>query len=92
MHTILEHVKKAYDETQMAVIKETSLAYGLYDFVAAIICERNGFNPKEIDEYISGTKRPKNFVGIKDIEKAVSLIAEAMSKNEKIRIVGDYDV
>ena len=92
MHTILEHVKKAYSDAEIAVIKETSVAYGLYDFIAAIICERNGFNPKEIDEYISGTNRPKNFVGIKDIEKAVHLIAEAMAKDEKIRIVGDYDV
>ena len=71
MHTILEHVKKAYSDAEIAVIKETSVAYGLYDFIAAIICERNGFNPKEIDEYISGTNRPKNFVGIKDIEKAI---------------------
>ena len=92
MHTILEHVKKAYNDAEIAVIKETSVAYGLNDFIAAIICERNGFNPKEIDEYISGTNRPKNFVGIKDIEKAVTLIAEAMAKDEKIRIVGDYDV
>lgn len=92
MQTILEHVKKAYSEAEMAVIKETSLAYGLYDFIAAIICERNQFNAKEIDEYISGTNKPKNFTGIKDIEKAVHLIAAAMARQEKIRIVGDYDV
>ena len=92
MQTILEHIKKAYSDAEMAIIKETSLAYGLYDFVAAIICERNHFDRKEIDEYISGTNRPKNFVGIKDIEKAVALISNAMTKQEKIRIVGDYDV
>ena len=45
MHTILEHVKKAYSDAETSVIIETSLAYGLYDFIAAIICERNGFNP-----------------------------------------------
>lgn len=92
MQTILEHVKKAYSDAELAVIKETSISYGLYEFIAAIICERNNFNPKEIDEYISGTNKPKNFVGIKDIEKAVALIADAMVKSQKIRIVGDYDV
>jgi len=92
MQTILEHIKKAYTDKEMAIIKDTSLAYGLYDFIASIICERNHFDLKEIEEYISGTTRPKNFVGMKDIEKAVSLIADAMSKEEKIRIVGDYDV
>lgn len=92
MQTILEHVKKAYSDEEMTVINKTSLAYGLYDFVSAIICERNGFNEKEIEEYIKGTTRPKNFIGIKDIEKAVALIANVMHKNEMIRIVGDYDV
>lgn len=92
MQTILEHVKKAYSDKEMAVIQKTSSAYGLYDFISAIICERNSFDEKEIEEYINGTTRPKNFVGIKDIEKAVALISKAMAKNELIRIVGDYDV
>lgn len=92
MQTILEHVKQAFTQEETALIQKVSREYSLYDFIAAIICERNQFNEQEIEEYIKGTKKPKNFVGIKDIHKAVELIAHAMSKNEKIRIVGDYDV
>lgn len=92
MQTILEHIKQAFTQEEMALIQTVSEEYRLYDFIAAIICERNQFNKQEIEEYIKGTKKPKNFVGIKDIHKAVELIADAMSKNEKIRIVGDYDV
>ena len=92
MHTILEHIKKAFTKEEEALIQKVSLTYGLYDFIAAIICERNHFNEKEIEEYIHGTKKPKNFIGLKDIDKSVALIVAAMSNNEKIRIVGDYDV
>ena len=92
MQTILEHVKKAFSKEQAMLIHKVSQDYHLYDFIAAIICERNQFDEKEIKEYIRGTRRPKNFTGIKDIDTAVALIADAMSKQEKIRIVGDYDV
>lgn len=92
MQTILEHVKKAYSETEQSIIDQVKEHYHLYDFIAAIICERNQFNLKEIDEYIKGTTRPKNFIGIKDIDKATQIIAYCMARNEAIRIVGDYDV
>lgn len=92
MQTILEHVQKAYTDSQKLIIAKVQELYHLYDFIAAIICERNDFDLKEIDEYINGTKKPKNFAGMKDIQKATHLIAEAMSRNEPIRIVGDYDV
>ena len=92
MHTILEHIKQAFTKEEEALIQKVSLTYGLYDFIAAIICERNQFDEKEIEEYIYGTKKPKNFAGIKDIDKSVALIVDAMGRNEKIRIVGDYDV
>lgn len=92
MNTILEHNKRTYSPEEQAVIDQTKATYKLYDFIAAMICERNAFDQNEIDEYINGTTKPKNFKGIKDIEKAVDLIATAMAKNEKIRIVGDYDV
>ena len=92
MQTILEHIKKAYSDTEKLIITKVQELYHLYDFIAAIICERNNFDLKEIDEYINGTQKPKHFTGMKDIEKATKLIAAAMSKNEPIRIVGDYDV
>lgn len=92
MQTILEHVKKAYSESEQNIIEQVKKQYHLYDFIAALICERNQFNLKEIDEYINGTTRPKNFIGIKDIDKATHIIADCMSRNESIRIVGDYDV
>ena len=92
MHTILEHTKKAFTKEQEALIQKVSLTYGLYDFIAAIICERNGFNEKEIEEYIFGTTKPKNFIGLKGIQEAVTLIVNAMAHEQKIRVIGDYDV
>ena len=92
METILEHIKKTFSAEEENVIKQVMTNYKLYDFVASLICERNQFNLKEIDEYIVGTNRPKHFAGLKDIDTAVSLIANAMAHNKKIRIVGDYDV
>lgn len=92
MQTILEHVKQAFSQEQAALVRKISETYQLYDFIAAIICERNHFNEKEIEDYINGTTKPKHFAGLKDIDVAVALISEAMQKQEKIRIVGDYDV
>lgn len=92
MQTILEHKQQSYTKEEQRVIDEVSSTYKLYDFVAAIICTRNAFNLDEIKEYILGTTRPKSYKGLKDIEKAISLITESISLNEKIRIVGDYDV
>lgn len=92
MQTVLEHNKKNYTDIERAVIEKVSTTYHLYDFIAAIICERNGFNLQEIEEYIHGTTKPKHFVGMKDIHEAVLLIVQAMEKHQKIRIVGDYDV
>ena len=92
MQTILEHKQQSYTKEEQCVIDEVSSTYKLYDFVAAIICMRNAFNLDEIKEYILGTTRPKSYKGLKDIEKAISLITESISLNEKIRIVGDYDV
>ena len=92
MNTILEHNKRAYSPEEQAIIDQTMHTYKLYDFIAEMICERNAFDQVEINEYINGTQKPKNFKGIKDINKAVTLITTAMAKNERIRIVGDYDV
>lgn len=92
MQTILEHKQQNFTIEEQAMIKEVASTYKLYDFVAAIICSRNAFNPDEIKEYILGTHKPKTFKGLKDIEKATSLIVESMALHEKIRIVGDYDV
>ncbi|WP_054742536.1 single-stranded-DNA-specific exonuclease RecJ [Cellulosilyticum ruminicola] len=92
MKTILEHAEKIYTPEQQSNIEEVARTYDLYDFIAAIICERNAFDLNEIKEYIVGTNRPKHFDKLKDIHLAVQIISEAMARNEKIRVVGDYDV
>ena len=92
MKTILEHEEKKYSNEQLSIIQEVAKTYDLYDFIAAIICERNNFNLNEIKEYILGTNRPKHFEGLKDIHLAVDIIAKAINNQEKIRVVGDYDV
>ena len=92
METILEYNSKVPSTEEALVIAEVAKTYHLYDFISTIICERNNYNLNEIKEYIEGTTRPKSYIGIKDIETAVQLITTAMANNEKIRIVGDYDV
>lgn len=92
MQTLLEYVNNAYAPHEMAIIEKTMTRYHLYDFIATLICRRNNFNEKEIEEYIHGTSRPKSFKGLKDVEQAVHLITAAMDRHEKIRIIGDYDV
>ena len=92
MNTILEYAENTYTLEQKKVIETVKHTYNLYDFIAAIICERNHFDAQEIKEYIEGTTKPKSFKGIKDIDLAVKLIQKAMADHQKIRIVGDYDV
>lgn len=92
MKTILEHAEKVYTSNEQSIIEEVARIYDLYDFIAAIICERNNFDLNEVKEYILGTNKPKHFEKLKDIHLAVKIISEAMARNEKIRVVGDYDV
>ena len=92
MQTILEYKKQTFTVHQKNIINEVMNAYNLYDFVAAIICIRNNFDINEIKEYIIGTNKPKDFKNLKDVFTATALISDAISKNKKIRIVGDYDV
>ena len=92
MPTILEHKAQSFTINQQDIINTVMNTYNLYDFVATIICIRNNFDLNEINEYISGTTKPKSFKDLKDIFTATTLISDAMTNNKKIRIVGDYDV
>lgn len=92
MKTILEHTVRSFTPTERNIIQQVAKTYDLYDFIAEIICQRNAFNLDEVKEYILGTTKPKSYTLLKDIHLAVQLITDAMSRHEKIRIVGDYDV
>lgn len=61
--------------------------------IARIIRNRDIVAEEEIDRFLNGSfddlHDPR---GLKDVEKAVSILKEKILQNKRIRIIGDYDV
>lgn len=61
--------------------------------VSKILINREVFTEDSIEKFLNGDLNDLNSPGsMCDIENAGKLIEESISKNKKIRIVGDYDV
>ena len=78
------------DERKIATITQR---FDLPDIIAKIICARN-VPFENIESYINPqikTLLPSPFI-LKDMDKAVKRVVEAIKKNETIGIFGDYDV
>ena len=74
-------------------IKEISQKYGLMPLTSVILCNREIFDDSEIEKILSSDLRDLNEAKLlPDVDKAAKLIHEAILSNEKILIVGDYDV
>jgi len=77
-HKIVEHIKMTHD---------------LDDYLARILINRDIIEDKEIERFLSPDK--KKLYGpflLKDMDKAVERIVQAVSDQELIAIYGDYDV
>ena len=74
-------------------VDEISKKYNLNKLLATILANKNIVNEEEIRLFLKPTR--KDFYNpflIKDMDKAVDRIIEAINKKEKITIYGDYDV
>lgn len=78
------------DEAEVSRIAD---GFGLPEYLSQIICNRK-IRYDEVENFINPKLRnlmPEPFV-LKDMEKAVNRVAEAIIKKQKIAIIGDYDV
>jgi len=82
-----------YSYCDWDTVMQISQQFKISPLVAGIIINRNIISPQEIQLYLK-----KDITGIhdpflmKDMDKAVERIQEAIEKKERITIYGDYDV
>ncbi len=72
---------------------ELSQKYGIDKVIAKILCNKNMLTDNAIQKYLFEMKEGlyDPFL-LKDMKKCVHLLHEAIRNNEKIRIIGDYDI
>lgn len=80
---------KKYDNN---LVEKIMNRYNVTEIMAKLLISRN-IEFDDIDSFLNGDlEELKDPYGIKDMEKLVERIDEAISNNEKICIYGDYDV
>lgn len=74
-------------------VEEISKKYNVNKLLATILANRNIVNEEEIRLFLNPTRNDFHdpFL-ITDMEKAINRIIEAIDKQEKVTIYGDYDV
>ena len=74
-------------------VEEISKKYNVNKLLATILANRNIVNEEEIKLFLNPTRNDFHdpFL-ITDMEKAINRIIEAIDKQEKVTIYGDYDV
>lgn len=86
-------MKKWVVSAKRADFNEIAKKYGISPMLARIIRNRDVIGEEAITKFLHGTPAdlydPKR---MKDMEKAVELLVQAVSLGRKIRIVGDYDI
>lgn len=86
-------MEKWYVVAKKADFKGIAEHFGIDQVTARIIRNRDIIEESEIDKYLNGTLddlySPE---GMKDMEKAVSLLQRKIKEKKKIRIIGDYDI
>lgn len=76
-----------------ADFNEISRKYGISPITARVMRNRDIISDEEITMYLNGTLEDlHNPFLLKDMNKAVDIISDAIVCNKKIRIVGDYDI
>lgn len=70
-----------------------ALKYKISPVTARVIRNRNMTDDRAFDQYLNGTIDSINSPFLfKDMEKAVDILFETIKNNERIRIIGDYDI
>lgn len=76
-----------------ADFQEISRKYGIDPVIARIMRNRDVVGDKAINEYLNGTFSDiPSWSLLKDIDKAVEILAQKIREKAKIRIIGDYDI
>lgn len=76
-----------------ADFQEISRKYGIDPVIARIMRNRDVVGDKAINEYLNGTLSDiPSWSLLKDIDKAVEILAQKIREKAKIRIIGDYDI
>ncbi len=74
-------------------VEEVSKKYNVNKLLATILANRNIIKEEEIRLFLNPTRNDfHNPFLITDMEKAINRIVEAIEKQEKVTIYGDYDV
>lgn len=80
-------------KNKKADYKYISSKYGITELMSKLIINRDIINDQMIKSYINPDfDKLHNPREMKDLEKAVEILNDKIKANEKIRIVGDYDV
>lgn len=86
-------MKKWVVSAKRADFNEIAQKYGISPMLAQIIRNRDVIGEEAIRRFLYGTPKdlyePKQ---MKDMERAVDLLSQAISFGRKIRIIGDYDI
>lgn len=85
--------KKWFIKNKKADIKAIASNYGVSELICRLIVNRDIITEDEMNLFIN----PKltnmhNAKNMKDLEKSVEILIEKIKTNQKIRIVGDFDV
>lgn len=73
--------------------KRISDKYGISEITARLLVNRGIRTDTEIEEYLNAEKAELSEPSLMyDLDKACGILAESIKENNKIRIIGDYDV
>lgn len=76
-----------------ADFKENAIKYHISPIIARLIRNRDVIDDRDIEYYLNGTIADLyDGMLMKDADKAVAILTEKIRDNQKIRIIGDYDI
>lgn len=91
--TTMKKVKLKVKEYDRGYIKDVSRKFNLSKISSRILLNRNITEYNEIEEFLNPDfKYFENAKNYKDLQRGCSRVLEAIDKNQKIIIYGDYDV
>ncbi|MDK2976649.1 MAG: single-stranded-DNA-specific exonuclease [Candidatus Marinimicrobia bacterium] len=86
----MQWIFKEFDPDQLLIFSRT---LGLDPLYGKLLLTRNIINEKQLEEYFNPTSdKLHNPFLMKDMEKAILRIRQALANGEKILVYGDYDV
>jgi single-stranded-DNA-specific exonuclease len=86
-------LEKWFVQTKKADFDKIGTAFQIDPVIARIIRNREVITEEEINLYLKGTLQDLHSPWLlKDMDKAMAIIQEKISRQKKIRVIGDYDI